>query len=269
MSKEAQIAIESLERYSGSAIEDFQKNLILTNFPKYVDYFAKSRRVEIQEGSMFKCAHCKKEKVSILDFRVGSTAAALVVDLCSFADFETAIFLGMAGGLRRRYKMGDYLVPVAAIRGEGTSNYYFPIEIPALANFLMQRAVTHILERHHKVHHVGITYTTNKRFWEFDEDFKAMLMASKAQAKELECATLFMASYKRKFTLGALLLISDLPLEPEGVKTKDSSKKVYDLYMKEHVELGIEVLSHAQEMLKRHSKGSYRSTSAEKEENEV
>ncbi|NGX31027.1 MAG: AMP nucleosidase [Chlamydiae bacterium] len=262
-SKEKQIALESLERYSGSLIEDFQKNLIITNFPFYVDYFASSRNVEIKEGSMFKVAHCPKEKVSILDFKIGSTAAALVVDLCSFVNFETSIFLGMAGGLRRRYKIGDFFVPVAGIRGEGTSNYYFPIEVPALANFLMQRAVTHILEEEKKTHHVGITYTTNKRFWEFDEEFKAKLIASRAQAKELECATLFIASYKRKFTLGALLLISDLPLNLDGIKTKESSKKVYELYTKEHVELGIKILKHAQTMLRRKSKGSYRATDSD------
>ena len=174
----------------------------------------------IVEGAMFKVAHDPKEGVSILDFKIGSPAAALVVDLCSFLPIKTSLLLGMCGGLRRRYQVGDYLVPVASIRGEGTSDFYFPPEVPALANFLMQKAVTEVLELQKTVYHIGITFTTNMRFWEFNEEFKSRLKATKAQAIEMECATLFSASYKRKYTLGALLLISDLPLNNDGIKTK-------------------------------------------------
>src|SRR5271170_5349718 len=142
---------------------------------------------------------------------------------------KTTLLLGMCGGLRRRYQTGEYLVPVASIRGEGTSDFYFPPDVPALSNFLMQKAV----------YHIGITFTTNMRFWEFNEEFKTRLKATKAQAIEMECATLFAASYKRKFTLGALLLISDLPLNNNGIKTKKSSESVYDRYMADHVEKGV------------------------------
>jgi AMP nucleosidase len=165
--------------------------------------------------------------------------------------------LGMCGGLRRRYAVGEYLVPVAAIRGEGTSDYYFPQEVPALANFLMQRAVTEVLDEKKSIYHIGITYTTNMRFWEFNEDFKNILKNSKAQGIEMECATLFAASYKRKFTLGALLLISDLPLNQDGIKTKQSSDFVFENYMKEHVETGVLILKKAREMQKKSIKGSY------------
>ncbi len=195
---EERFAKETLERYSGCEIAQFHSNLLLTNFPRYVDYFAKTRGIKIIEGSMFKVAHSPKDDVSILDFKIGSPAAALVVDLCSFMPIKTSLLLGMCGGLRRRYQIGDYLVPVASIRGEGTSDFYFPSEVPALANFLMQKAVTEILELQKAVYHIGITYTTNMRFWEFNEEFKSRLKATKAQAIEMECATLFAASYKRK-----------------------------------------------------------------------
>lgn len=254
---EAQFAKETLERYSGCASEDFQTNLLLTNFPKYVEYFARTRGVKIHEGSMFKVAHSPKEEVSILDFKIGSPAAALVVDLCSFLPVRSALLLGMCGGLRRRYKVGDYLVPVASIRDEGTSNFYFPPDVPALANFLMQKAVTEVLDTQHAVYHIGITYTTNTRFWEFNEEFKSRLKATKAQAIEMECATLFAASYKRKFTLGALLLISDLPLNVGGVKTKESSAFVFDNYMPDHMEKGIAILKAARKMQSKNVKGAY------------
>jgi AMP nucleosidase len=254
---EEQFAKETLERYAGCAVSEFQTNLLLTNFPRYVDYFAKTRGVKIIEGSMFKVAHSEKEAVSILDFKIGSPAAALVVDLCSFMPIKTSLLLGMCGGLRRRYHTGDYLVPVASIRGEGTSDFYFPPDVPALSNFLMQKAVTEILEQQKAVYHIGITFTTNMRFWEFNEEFKTRLKATKAQAIEMECATLFAASYKRKFTLGALLLISDLPLNNEGIKTKKSSESIYERHMADHVEKGVAILKHARRMQEQHIKGAY------------
>lgn len=256
-SQEAEIARQTLERYAGCSVNDFHSNLILTNFPRYVEYFAKSRNVPIVEGSMFKVAHCPKEEVSILDFKIGSPAAALVVDICSFLPIRASILLGMCGGLRRRYEVGNYLVPVASIRGEGTSDSYFPIEVPALANFLMQRAVTELLDQEKANYHIGITFTTNTRFWEFNEDFKSRLKATKAQGIEMECATLFAASYKRKFTLGALLLISDLPLNRDGIKTKESSQRVYDSFTADHVEKGIKILKIARDMQSKHVKGAY------------
>ena len=165
--------------------------------------------------------------------------------------------MGCAGGLRRRYQVGEYLVPVASIRGEGTSDSYFPIEVPALANFLMQRAVTEVLDREKAVYHIGITYTTNTRFWEFNEEFKNRLKATKAQGIEMECATLFAASYKRKFTLGALLLISDLPLNQDGIKTKESSQRVFENFTADHVEKGVRILKLSREMQGKKIKGAY------------
>ncbi len=255
--QEAEIARQTLERYSGCEAAQFFPNLILTNFPRYVEHFAKTRNVPICEGSMFKVAHSPKDEVSILDFKIGSPAAALVVDVCSFLPIRASLLLGMCGGLRRRYQVGDYFVPVAAIRGEGTSDFYFPIEVPALANFLMQRAVTRVMDLEKSVYHVGITYTTNMRFWEFNEEFKNRLKITKAQGIEMECATLFAASYKRKFTLGALLLVSDLPLANGGLKTKQSSQFVYDNYMSDHIEKGIKILKVARDMQAHHVKGAY------------
>ena len=256
--QEDQFAKETLERYSGSSVTDFGSNLILTNFPRYVEYFAKKYNAVVHQGSMFVVAHSKEHDISILDFKIGSPAAALVVDLCSFLPVRSAIFLGMCGGLRRRYQVGDYLLPVAAIRGEGTSDFYFPPKLPSLANFLMQKAVSDVLEEEGATYHVGICYTTNMRFWEFNKDFVEELKATKAQGIEMESATLFMASYKRKFTLGALLLISDLPLEKKGgIKTKKSSDFVYENYMPDHIEKGVKILKKSRQMQAQKVKGAY------------
>jgi AMP nucleosidase len=257
---EEKIARDTLERYSGSPIEDFQPYVLLTNFAKYVHYFAESRNVPVIEGSTFKVAHFPAERVSILDFKIGSPAAALVVDLCAFLPIRAALLLGMCGGLRRHYKVGDYFVPVASIRGEGTSDFYFSSEVPSLANFLVQKMVTNVLDEEKATYHIGITHTTNKRFWEFDKGFKARLQATRPQSIEMECATIFMAGYSHKLPVGALLLISDLPLNREGIKTKKSSEAVFAGYTADHVEKGVKVMQALDVALKKQVKGVFRGT---------
>jgi AMP nucleosidase len=257
---EEQIARDTLERYSGSPVDDFRSYLLLTNFPKYVHQFAETRSLPIIEGSMFKVAHSPEDDISILDFKIGSPAAALVVDLCANLPIKAALLLGMCGGLRRHYQIGEYFIPVAGIRGEGTSDFYFPSEVPAMANFMVQKIVTNHLDMHDIPYHIGITHTTNKRFWEFNKEFRERLQGTRPQAIEMECATLFMASYRYKLPLGALLLISDLPLSREGIKTKKSSAAVYAQHTHQHVELGVEILKAINEAIKLQAKGVFRGT---------
>lgn len=240
---EERIARETLERYSGSDVTQFRSYLLLTNFSHYIRVFAEMCQIPINEGSMFTTAHSVELDISILDFRLGSPSAALTVDLCSFLPTtKAALMLGMCGGLRKHYSIGDYFVPVASIRGEGTSNAYFSPEVPALANFVVQKVTTEVLDQAHARYHIGITHTTNIRFWEFNKAFRKQLYDTKAQVAEMECATLFAAGYKRNLPIGALLLISDLPFRKEGIKTKESGNYVLKNYSKDHIQKGIEII---------------------------
>jgi AMP nucleosidase len=239
---EKQVALETLERYSGSVATDFQPYILLTNFPSYVEHFAKVHKCKILEGSMFKIAHCPKLSITMLDFRIGSPAAALIVDLCSFLPCYALLLLGMCGGLRTDYQIGEYFVPIASIRGDGTSDFYFPAEVPAMANFTVQKKVSELLEQEKAHFHLGIAHTTNKRFWEFNAEFRNRLKITRPQVVEMECATLFTASYSHRLPLGALLLISDLPLFPGGIKTKKSSEQIFAKYMPDHIEKGEKII---------------------------
>lgn len=263
------IAHDTLERYSGSPVTDFQPYILLTNFFRYVHYFAESRQVPVIEGSTFKVAHSPHERISILDFKIGSPAAALVVDLCAFLPIRAGILLGMCGGLRRHYQIGDYFVPIASIRGEGTSDFYFPSEVPSLANFLVQKITTNVLDEEKATYHVGITHTTNKRFWEFDQSFCARIKSTRPQSIEMECATLFMAGYSHKLPLGALLLISDLPLNREGIKTKKSSEYVFQTYSNDHVEKGVKIMKALDIALKYEARGIFRGSRRRFEKNHL
>ena len=236
------VAGETLERYSGSEASEFQPYLILTNFPRYVEYFAKTRNCTMHNGTMFNVAHSKKERISMLDFKIGSPAAALVIDLCAFLPIKAALLLGMCGGLRPDYQLGEFFVPIASIRGDGTSDFYFPPEVPALANFTMQKIVTNVLDKEKAKYHLGITHTTNKRFWEFNPEFRNRLKATRPQAVEMECATLFTASYSHRLPLGALLVVSDLPFSPGGLKTKQMSELIFNTFMPDQIEKGVKII---------------------------
>lgn len=249
---EKEYALQTLERYAGCHPSLFQPLVLLTNFPIYVQHFAEKHGVEIYEGSMFKVAHDPKNEITICDFKIGSPAAALVVDLLSYIKVEAALMLGLCGGLRRKYKVGEFFMPIAAIRGEGTSHHYFSPDVPAMANFTVSSAISQTLDKHHLLHHIGITHTTNIRFWEFDPEFKKRLIESRSQAIEMECATIFIGGYYRKLSIGALLLISDLPLL--RAKSNESVKALYREKMPLHISLGEEILVKARLLLKEREK---------------
>jgi AMP nucleosidase len=236
------IGISTLERYTGSLVDEFQPYILLTNFKSYVDYFSEVSKVDVKHGSVMRSSHSPERKISIIDFSVGSPVAALVVELISFIKPKAAIMLGMCGGLSKKYSVGDFFNPVAAIREEATSNAFMPPQVPALSSFVIQRHIVEELERKGTVYHSGVIHTTNVRFWEFNDDFKQLLARERVQAIDMECATLFTVGFTKYVPIGALMLISDLPLKKDGIKTKSSAKTIYKKYTDIHITTGINVL---------------------------
>lgn len=236
------IAIDTLERYAGSKFGDFQPYILLTNFPYYVEIFSKKFNSAISHGSTMQVSHCKKEKMSIVDFRIGSPTAALVIDLLSFTKPRAVLMLGMCGGLKKNHNIGDFFNPVAAIRADGTSDHYMPQKVPALSSFVIQRFICEELDRNNLHYHTGVTHTTNIRFWEFEKEFKKKLVEEKVQVIEMECATLFTAGFARYVPVGALLLISDLPMTSKGIKNKKSATNIFKKFAGLHINIGITTL---------------------------
>jgi AMP nucleosidase len=242
------IGRDSLERYTNSPISQFQPFILLTNFSQYMNLFSLFSGECTCRGSLMEVCHWPEEKMSILNFGVGSPMAALVIDLLAFVDPMAILMLGMCGGLRKKHRIGDFFNPVAAIRDEGTSNHYMPPRVPALSSFTVQKAVTMEVEKAGLFYHTGVVHTTNYRMWEFDETFRDTLHREKVSAIEMECATLFSAGFSRNLNVGALLLISDLPHTRRGIKTKESSKRVFKDFAESHLKLGIDVLRQLREM---------------------
>ncbi|MHC4598777.1 MAG: AMP nucleosidase [Planctomycetota bacterium] len=237
------VALGALERYTGSTPKEFQPYILLTNFERYVKMFCElGGGCAFREGSAMSSGHWPARRVSIIDTGVGSPSAALCIDMISYIRPKGALMLGLCGGLRDKMKVGDYFNPVAAIRDEGTSDNYMPPQVPSLSSFQIQRRVTYVLERNGFPYFTGVIHTTNYRLWEFDDAFRETLREERVQAIDMECATLFTAGFARKVPIGALMLISDLPLKRGGIKTKESGRKVFREHQTRHIELGIETL---------------------------
>ncbi len=241
MKTKQEIVNNWLPRYTGVELKDFGSYILLTNFNKYVDQFAEKYKVEVK-GLTKAMPSATAEDITIINFGMGSPNAATIMDLLSAIKPEAVLFLGKCGGLKKRKKLGDFILPLAGIRGEGTSNDYMPKAVPALPSFALQRAVSSTIRDFEKDYWTGTIYTTNRRVWEHDDKFKKYLRELRATAIDMETATLYVAGFANKIPVGALLLVSDQPMIPQGVKTSESDKGVTANYVSDHLEIGIKSL---------------------------
>ena len=230
-----------LPRYTGTPLESFGRHILLCNFNRYVERFAEINDVPVA-GRDRPMLNATAGEITIINFGMGSANAATVMDLLSAISPRAVLFLGKCGGLKRKNKIGDMVLPIAAIRGEGTSNDYLPPEVPALPSFDLQRAVSHTVCEHDLDYWTGTVYSTNRRIWEHDERFKRTLRTTRAMAIDMETATVFIAGFVNEIPRGALLLVSDQPMIPEGIKTEEGDRVVTDRYSDRHLQIGIDSL---------------------------
>lgn len=237
------IARDMLERYTGTAPEAFQKQIILTNFNYYMERFESHYGDKRTTGSAMSAVHSERMGVSIINFSIGAPNAALIIELLATAEPKAVLFLGICGGLHPSLEIGDFILPTAAIRDEGASTHFMPPRVPALPTFKIQKFVSQIIVEKEHDYRTGVIHTTDYRFWEFDEKFKAALYEERALAIEMETATLFSVGFASKVPIGALLLVSDLPLKKGGIKTKASATRVFRDFTDLHLEVGIQAMS--------------------------
>lgn len=249
MKNKNEIVANWLPRYTGVALEDFGQHVLLTNFTGYLDVFAKLTGAKVvgRDRPMPSATH---DGITMINFGMGSANAATVMDLLSAYVPKAVLFLGKCGGLKKKNQLGDLVLPIAAIRGEGTSNDYLPPEVPALPAFALQRAVSTMIRDLEHDYWTGTVFTTNRRVWEHDEDFKEHLRKLRCMAIDMETATIFAAGFANSIPSGALLLVSDQPMIPEGVKTEASDRVVNAKFVESHIQVGIEALK----LVRRHGK---------------
>src|SRR4051812_7564444 len=241
MKSKHEIVENWLPRYTGQPLANFGEYILLTNFSNYVSMFSAWNNVPVSGSDKpMQCATA--DNITIINFGMGSPGAATVMDLLTAIKPKAVLFLGKCGGLKKRNKLGDLILPIAAIRGEGTSNDYFPPEVPALPAFALQKAISTTIRDYECDYWTGVCYTTNRRVWEHDEAFKEYLKRLRAMAIDMETATIFSTGFYNHIPTGALLLVSDSPMIPEGVKTTESDKKVTKNFVDLHLRIGIDSL---------------------------
>jgi AMP nucleosidase len=249
MKTKNEIVSNWLPRYTGIPLEAFGQHILLTNFGHYVERFALDHGVEVR-GRDRPMPNATADGITLINFGMGSPNAATVMDLLSVLEPEAVLFLGKCGGLKRKNSIGDLILPIAAIRGEGTSNDYLLPEVPALPAFQLQRAVSTMIRDLGHDYWTGTVYTTNRRVWEHDEAFKEYLRRTRSMAIDMETATIFAAGFANHIPCGALLLVSDQPMIPEGVKTESSDAAVTANFVERHIKVGIEALK----LVRRHGR---------------
>jgi len=241
MKTKKEIVENWLPRYTGQALKDFGHYILLCNFSNYVTLFADTHNVPVTGiDKPMQCATAGD--ITIINFGMGSPGAATMMDLLSAISPKAVLFLGKCGGLKKKNKVGDLILPIAAIRGDGTSNDYFPPEVPALPAFALQKAISTTIRDYSRDYWTGTVYTTNRRVWEHDETFKSYLRKIRVMAIDMETATIFLTGFYNKIPTGALLLVSDQPMVPDGVKTSISDSMVTKRYVDTHLQIGIDSL---------------------------
>ena len=242
MKSKKEIVENWLPRYTGQSLNDFGEYILLTNFQHYINLFAKWNKVKIA-GADKPMPSATANGITIINFGMGSANAATVMDLLSAINPKACLFLGKCGGLKKKNKLGDLILPIAAIRGEGTSNDYLPPEVPALPAFSLQKAVSTTIRNFKRDYWSGTVYTTNRRVWEHDNEFKKYLQKLRCMAIDMETATIFIAGFLNQIPCGALLLVSDQPMISTGVKTANSDSIVTKHFVDDHLKIGIAALN--------------------------
>jgi AMP nucleosidase len=238
MKTRREIVANWLPRYTGVPLKDFGRYILLTNFTHYVKLFAQWHHVPMK-GRDKPMPSATAGDITIINFGMGSATAATVMDLLSAIKPKAVLFLGKCGGIKHRAGIGEFVLPIAAIRGEGTSTDYFPPEVPALPSFALQKAISTTIRDFSRDYWTGTVYTTNRRVWEHDAKFKQYLRKIRVMAVDMETATIFMTGFFNEIPTGALLLVSDQPMVPEGVKTAESDKTIDTNYVSVHLKIGI------------------------------
>jgi len=243
MKTKLEIAKNWLPRYTGTELDEFGDYLLLTNFDNYVRNFAEQFNCDIKGIGRPMQTATNSNGLTIINFGMGSANAATIMDLLVAKKPKGVLFLGKCGGLKSSTEIGHFILPIAAIRGEGTSDDYMPKEVPALPSFKLHKFVSDKIIEHKQEYRTGVVYTTNRRVWEWDGKFKKYLKTLSTIAIDMETATLFIVGLVDQIPRGALLLVSDLPMIPEGVKTEASDKSVTEKFSKLHLQIGIEAMT--------------------------
>lgn len=166
------------------------------------------------------------EKVSVVSTGIGCPSTAIAVEELIAIGADTFIRVGTSGGIQSDIKTGDVAVVNSAIRDEGTTLHYMPVEFPAIADIDVVLALREAAKKLGIPHHVGPTQSKDSFFgevepnrmpvdWRLNQRWKAWV-ASGTICSEMEASTLFiLSSIYRKRAGGVMLMFSMTEPSPE------------------------------------------------------
>ncbi len=240
--KEHEYIRQTLERYTNCKLDQFCEHVLITNFKQYVNRFRDKSQGEYSEGN-FRIVNAKDMNCTMIDFGIGSPQAALLINCLAYLDnLKSVVMLGMCGGVEDNLEVGDFIVPSAAIRGEGTSRHYLPPEFPAIPTSSVNLFCIGAVRKLSFTPRCGIVYTTDRRLWEFDEEFINYLRQQRILAIEMELATLFSVAYRYEVPIGSVMLVSDMPIQKKGIKNKKRQDEIFSKHMETHLDIAIDVV---------------------------
>lgn len=203
------------------ASEDVGKYVILTGDPKrcckIAQYFDNAQLVADNREFVTYTGTLCGEKVSVTSTGIGGPSASIALEELVKCGAHTFIRVGTCGGMELKVKGGDLVVANAAVRMEGTTKEYAPIEYPAVADFEVVTALADVCKDLDFPYHVGVCQSKDSFYgqhqpeimpvsYELENKWNAWCRMG-CLASEMETAALFIVGSFLRVRVGSVLLV--------------------------------------------------------------
>lgn len=156
-------------------------------------------------------------KVSVTSTGIGGPSAAIAMEELALCGADTFIRVGTSGGMDMAVKSGDLVIANGAIRMEGTSKEYAPIEYPAVADFQVTTALVQAAKNQKLPHHIGVVQCKDSFYGQHSPETKPVgyelmdkwnaWVRMGCKASEMESAAAFIVADYLRVRAGAVLLV--------------------------------------------------------------
>lgn len=212
---------DGLQYHIGLKKGDIGEYVILPGDPKRCEkiaaYFDDAKLVADRREFTTYTGFLNGVKVSVTSTGIGGPSAAIALEELVKSGGKYFIRVGTCGGMDTNVKSGDLVIATGAIRMEGTSKEYAPIEFPAVANYDIVTALINAAKKLNQPHHVGIVECKDSFYgqhspeimpvnYELTNKWNAWLRLG-TLASEMESAALFVVGSYLKVKVGSIFLV--------------------------------------------------------------
>ncbi|MEM9586987.1 MAG: AMP nucleosidase [Planctomycetota bacterium] len=244
----SELSIERLEHYTGTAVEDFQRYVLLTNYQMHMQAFEQQFpdcvRPE-RPGVQMPAYHHRQEDnrgISIVNIGVGPSNAKNLTDHLAVLRPDAMIMVGHCAGVRNHQEIGDFVLASGYMRGDHLLDDALPPGVPITPSFLLNRNLARVLDESGLPYRLGAVYTTADRNWELALG-RAMshLRSSRSIAVDMESATVAANGFRYRIPNATLLCVSDKPLH--GLpKLTQAAQSFYQESKRQHLAIATQTI---------------------------